>query len=240
MAKPFLCIGHRGAAGYEPENTLASIRRALEMGAAGIEIDVQLSLDGQLVVIHDSTLRRTTGTRGRVARKTLAELKQLDAGNRQHIPTLAEVLELIAGRALLNIELKAPGTALPVQQAIVGAVRAGGTSPHSTQSPAWTFEKLLVSSFDHKELALVTAPEIRIGALVGRRPLSIAKLAQRLRASSIHIPLRIAGEKLIRRIHAESLRAYVYTVNEPADIQHMREMGVDGIFTDYPDRVERQ
>lgn len=240
MAKPFLCIGHRGAAGYEPENTLASIRRALEIGAAGIEIDVQLSLDGQLVVIHDSTLRRTTGTRGRVARKTLAELKRLDAGNGQRIPTLEEVLELIAGRALLNIELKAPGSALPVQQAVFQAVRAAEASPHTAQSTGWTFENLLVSSFDHKELALVTAPGIRIGALVGRRPLSIAKLAQRLRASSIHIPLRLAGEKLIQRIHAENLRAYVYTVNEPADIQRMRDIDADGVFTDYPDRVEPQ
>src|SRR5579884_3789243 len=90
----FLCIGHRGARGHEPENTVRSVRRALELGADGIEIDVYF-VDGELIVIHDPTLDRTTNGRGRIVRKTFAQLRSLDAGKGERIPTLREIFETV-------------------------------------------------------------------------------------------------------------------------------------------------
>src|ERR1700691_2371330 len=98
-----LVIAHRGASGYEPENTLASFKKALEIGVDGIELDVHLSKDGNVMVIHDSWVNRTTNGIGRVENKTLKELQKLDAGNGEKIPTLQEVLDVINRKVLINI-----------------------------------------------------------------------------------------------------------------------------------------
>jgi len=108
------CFGHRGARGHEPENTLRSVRKALELGADGIEVDVYF-VDGRLMVIHDDTLNRTTNGKGPVAGRTFAELRALDAGKGERIPTLAEVFDAVNHRAVINMELKGPGTAAPVR-----------------------------------------------------------------------------------------------------------------------------
>src|SRR5579862_2625349 len=106
------CFGHRGAAGHEPENTLRSVRKALELGANGIEVDVQLA-DDHLVVIHDATLDRTTDGTGAVAEKSFACLRSLDAGRSERIPTLEEVFDAVNRQAVINVEFKGPGTAPP-------------------------------------------------------------------------------------------------------------------------------
>ena len=113
QSMPFVCIGHRGASGYEPENTLSSFERAIAMGCRWIELDVY-QVEGELIVIHDSTLDRTTNGQGRVASQTLAYLRSLDAGNGQQIPTLTEVISAVDHRAGINIELKGKHTAAPV------------------------------------------------------------------------------------------------------------------------------
>ncbi len=225
---PFLCIGHRGAAGHEPENTLRSIRRALEMGADGVEIDVRLSKDGALVVIHDATLRRTTGTAGAVSRKSLAEIQALDAGRGERIPVLREVFRLVRGRAFLNVEIKARGAARAIAAETAAAVKSGD---------GWIFENIIVSSFDHRELAALPDSRIRIGALINRRPLSMQKMVARLRASYVNIPARLATARLVQKIHAAGAKALVFTVNEPEEIARLRNLGADGIFTDFPDRA---
>jgi glycerophosphoryl diester phosphodiesterase len=229
MLASFFCIGHRGAAGHEPENTLRSIQRALDLGAGGVEVDVRVSGDGKLMVFHDAKLRRTTGATGHLARKTLAELKQLDAGRGERIPTLREVLDLVAGRAWLNLELKARGTALPVSEEIIHAVEAKGS--------CWGFEQIVVSSFDRRELAAIADLRIRIGLLVARRPLNMRKLITRSRASSVHLPARLATPTMVERVHAAGVPAFVFTVNEPKKIARFRKMGVDGVFTDFPERA---
>lgn len=225
--QPFLSIGHRGAAGLEPENTLRSIRRALELGANGIEIDVRLSSDGQLVVIHDSRLRRTTGAAGTVARRSFAEIRSLDAGLGERVPTLREVLDLVAGRAWLNIELKAKGTALPVTAEIVHAVETGG-------NPGWSYDRIVVSSFDRRELALVKDPRVRKGVLVARGPLNLAKIVARFQPVSLHLPARLATARRVAGAHVAGLLVYVFTVNEAEEIARLRQIGVDGVFTDFP------
>src|SRR5208283_430434 len=151
------CFGHRGARGHEPENTLRSVWKALELGANGIEVDVHLA-DGRLIVIHDDTLDRTTNGAGSVAEKSFSYLRSLDAGQGERIPTLAEVFDAANRRAVINVELKGPGTAAPVVRLINRYVRAGG----------WRYEDFLVSSFDLAQIqtAKELQSEIRTGALI--------------------------------------------------------------------------
>lgn len=222
----FLCIGHRGARGYEPENTLLSIRRALELGADGIEIDVHLC-EGRVVVIHDRRVDRTTDGRGRVLRKRFDALRALDAGKGERIPTLEEVFDTVNRRAFINVELKGRGTAEPVAALIDRYVEASG----------WRPEDFLVSSFQHRELRQLAGRGIPLGILFSRQPWRFAKLAAELGAATINTHLRFTRPEFIEKAHALGLRVFVYTVNAPADIARMRRFGADGVFTDFPDRV---
>jgi len=225
-AGKFLVFGHRGARGHEPENTLLSIRRALELGANAIEVDVQC-VDGELIILHDATLNRTTNGRGRVARKTFAALRKLDAGKGERIPTLAEVFECVNRRALINIELKGRRTARPVAALIECYIQERG----------WTYDDFLVSSFHRKELRELAGGRIPLGILFTRRARGFAKLARELGAIAIHPPLRFTNEKLIQKAHTLGLRVFVYTVNAAQDIARLRGWGVDGVFTDFPERA---
>jgi glycerophosphoryl diester phosphodiesterase len=158
-----LCIGHRGASGVEPENTLRSIRVALDAGADGIEVDVQL-VDGQLVVFHDRRLERTTNGRGLLSRKRFDYLRSLDAGCGERIPTLAEVCAAAAGRgAFINIELKGPRTAEAVNELIESCVTTRG----------WRREDFLVSSFRRDELRRLAGAGLRLGILLKGMPVRL-------------------------------------------------------------------
>lgn len=221
----FICIGHRGAMGHRPENTLASFQLALDMGCSWLELDVY-AVDGELVVIHDDTLERTTNGQGNVMDKSFAELRALDAGEGQQIPSLNEVIDLVDRRAVINIELKGPGTVRPVCR-LLDAYCARGWSP----------EDFLLSSFKHDELAL-GAPAYRRGALFGRRSrVDPVAAAQQLGAWSINLDLAMVNPAIVARAHEAGFKVLVYTVNKADDIARMRSLGVDGIFTNFPDRV---
>lgn len=222
----FLCIGHRGAAGHEPENTLRSVRRAIEMGAHGIEIDVRL-VHGELLVMHDAKLDRTTNGRGLLVRKPLTVLRSLDAGKGERIPTLREVIETIDRRAFLNIELKGRGTAKPVSEMIHQFVQERG----------WRYEDFLVSSFMRAELRAVRDPQIPIGLLLTRPTRLYALSARRVRACAVNPAVRFVTAKFVQDAHRRGLRVFPYTANSPAEIQRLKKLGVDGAFTDFPDRV---
>lgn len=224
----FLCIGHRGACGHEPENTLRSIRRALDLGAHGIEIDVRLG-GGELVVLHDATLDRTTNGHGYAFRKSLTELRALDAGHGERIPTLREVFETVDRRAFINIELKGRLTARPVRALIEEFV-----GRH-----AWAPENFLVSSFHRAELRHFIKSGIPIGLLVARPTRFYHITARRLGAWSVNVALRHASGRFVRDAHARGFKVLVYTVNTPADIARMRQLQVDGVFSDFPERVGR-
>lgn len=226
-ARPFLVIGHRGAAGHEPENTLRSFRRALELGADGLELDVRLSADGELVVFHDAALQRVTDGRGPLVRCTLAQLRACDAGKGERIPTLREVFELVDRRALINIELKARGTARPVE-ALIGEFIA---------QRGWAPEHFLVSSFLRGELALLRDPRVRRGVLFTRPGIGWTTLARRLDAWSVHPRARWTGARFVRAAQQRGWRVIPFTVNDPAELARLRLIGVDGVFTDFPDRV---
>jgi glycerophosphoryl diester phosphodiesterase len=223
-----LCIGHRGAMGHAPENTLLSVKTALEMDVDWIEIDV-FFVEGELVVIHDHLLERTTNGAGDVMTHSLAELRALDAGAGQQIPLLGEVFDLANRRAGINIELKGPETAVPVVHFIEKQIAAG-----------WHYDEILVSSFDHHMLQTVKAsnPDIKIGVLLFQIPETLAQAAQEMEAFSVNPWLMTVTKPFVQDAHDRGLQVFVYTVNEPADIERMRQWGVDGIFTNYPDRVK--
>ena len=222
----FLCIGHRGARGYEPENTLRSIRRAFELGAHGVEIDVWY-VDGELIVIHDATLQRTTNGRGFVSRKSFEQLRALDAGAGERIPTLREVLETVEGLGFINIELKGRKTAQPVSALLEEFVEKRG----------WSYESFILSSFHRSELAQICNPAIRIGMLCAKPTPLYYLSARRLGAWSIHPSARHTTARFVENAHRRGYKVFVYTVNSPLEIERMRAIGVDGVFTDFPDRV---
>lgn len=222
-----LCIGHRGAKGYLPENTLGSIRKALDLGARYIEIDVY-NVEGHLAVFHDNRFERTTDGEGYIQAKSFAYLRTLDAGNGELIPTLAEVCREVNGEACLNIELKGPGTAAPVAKAVTQMVGQG-----------WRKSAFLVSSFDHRQLVEMKKldPEILLGALMCGLPVDDAKYAQDLGAYSVHPSMEFLDQRFIEDAHARNLKVFAYTVNHREDIDKLYQLGVDGVFTDFPDRV---
>jgi glycerophosphoryl diester phosphodiesterase len=222
------CFGHRGARGHEPENTVRSVRRALALGADGVEVDVYFA-DGQLVVIHDDTLKRTTNGRGRVVKKSFAYLRSLDAGLGEKIPTLAEIFDAVDRRAVINVELKGPHTAAPVTALIAEYVNRRG----------WSYEHFLVSSFDHARIreAKLLCPGVRIGALIEKTPRGLAQFAEALGVWSLHASQRCVTPKLVADAHRRGLKVFVFTVNAPKEIARMRALGVDGVFSDFPERV---
>ena len=225
--KELLCIGHRGAMGHAPENTLLSIRKALELGTPCIEMDVY-NVDGHLVVFHDRRLERTTNGTGYLLDQQFADLRALDAGNGEKIPTLKEAFETIHLKAGVNIELKGPYTAEPVAEFISGIRETG-----------WNDDLLLVSSFNHRELALVRRldPRIKLGAMMVGLPVNDAAFAESLGAYSVHLSLEFIDRRFVKDAHTRGLRVFVFTVDLPEDIEKMRELEVDGIFTNYPERV---
>ncbi|MBM0510206.1 glycerophosphodiester phosphodiesterase [Aeromonas hydrophila] len=220
-------IAHRGASGLAPENTLKAIRLALALGAGAIEIDVQLA-DGELWVFHDRRLERCTDGGGVLTAQSRAYLASLDAGEGEGIPTLWQVMEAIAGQAELHIELKGAQTADEVARLTRRAEAELGFAP--TQ---W-----VVSSFHHPELARFAAlrPDIRLGALTSTIPLTLAKFAAELGAWSLNCDVDFVDQSLVQDAHDRGLKVLVYTVDEPADQAMLAAIGVDGIFTNRPDR----
>ena len=221
---PFVVIGHRGAAAHEPENTLRSFRRAVAMGAHAIEADVYL-IEDELVVIHDDSLERTTNGTGTLETHTLAELRGLDAGAGERIPLLSEVLASIHGDIGINIELKGEGT--------------GERLPRYLAEHARDRSRILVSSFKHEELEAYrgSGGECALGLLFGRSESGLFPRAEALDLFAIHLSVRRASPELTARIHARGLRVFVYTVNELDVLERLRADKVDGVFTDYPDRI---
>jgi glycerophosphoryl diester phosphodiesterase len=235
--KAILNIAHRGASGHAPENTLASFQKAVEMGAHMIELDLHLSLDRELVVIHDRSLRRTTGYRGSVGRVSLEKLKTLDAGswfNAQYqgerIPTLQEVLRLIDHRVRLNIEIKKDLRAYPkLEKKLLDCLE---DYPQS--------ELPLLSCFDESVLQKIRRlnTDMPLGYLFERgKPDQVIHKALKLGAVSVHGPVKSVSEEILAKAHSEGLKVYVYTVNEPEQMRRWIALGVDGIFTNYPDRL---
>lgn len=224
-----LIIGHRGAAGLLAENTLAGFARAVELGVDGVELDVRVA-GSEVVVIHDDRVERTTNGSGMVSELGFAELRGLDAGDGQRIPTLAEVLELVPRHVMVNVELKGAGTARPV----AGIVGGLADVVQTTGLPA-----LLVSSFDHDELRRFReiCPGVPCAPLAGRWSDDLESAVRALDAWSVNLSLGAASEAHVRAVRSWGRRCLVYTVNDPARARALGAIGVTGVFTDYPDRL---
>lgn len=223
-----LMIAHRGASGYEPENTLASFKKALEFGVDGIELDVRLSKDGQVVVMHDPWVNRTTNGWGFVKCKSLSELKKLDAGKGEKIPTLQEVLDLVNRKTTVFIELKAKGTALSVARIIEEYV----------QKKKWKYSDFFVLSFNHKELQEFKrlAPQVRIGAIIIGIIIQLDKYVE-MGAYFVMMWSKLVKKSIVEDAHKRGLKVFSYTVNTKDESKKMKILGIDGIPSNYPDRI---
>lgn len=218
-----LKIGHRGAKGYEPENTLISFEKAIDLKVDGIELDVHLSSDGILMVIHDETIDRTTNGKGFVNQFTALELKKYG------IPTLTEVLDLASQKCFINIELKGIGTA----KSIVDLVE------RYILDKNWNYTDFLVSSFDWKMLEEVQMlnPKIRIGVLTEESVEEALAFAKKIKAFSIHPYYSLLSKENVALVQEKGFEVYIWTVNSKDDIQKIKSFNVNGIISDFPDRI---
>lgn len=219
-----LRIGHRGAAGHAPENTLAAIQKGIALGVDFVEIDVRRTADGVLVALHDETVNRTTNGKGRVDRLSLQEIKKFNAGNGENIPTLEEVLKVVAGRAGLMLELKVKGMA---QQAVETMRGAGFRNP------------VIYASFLQDELTHVRASDTEgsLMVLFGRLPQAPVARAMEYRPSHVGLRHDTATRRLVDEFHRADLLVFVYTADSPGDIQHALSVGVDGVISNFPERI---
>lgn len=222
-------IGHRGAAGYAPENTPASFARALELGVDMIEFDIRRCATGEVVVVHDEDLSRFGGSAVPVDELSLDELRQIDLGGGQRVPTLREVLDLTGRKACLNIELKDSESLQPLQD-ILDEYRS---------SRGWQADDFLVSSFNHFDLWKIkeSHPDIPVAPLVAAVPPEFAAFAREMRAYSVHVEFHALDRAFIEDAHVRELKVFAFTADDREDIARLKEMGVDGIFSNCPDLI---
>lgn len=218
-----LIIAHRGASAYEPENTLRSVKRALELDADMVEVDVRASRDGHIVVIHDAVVDRTTDGKGYVKDMTLKELKRLNAGLGEHIPTLQEVTELLRGRkAQLVVEIKVLG----IEKKVLQILKENELD-----------RQALITSFYHPILKRVKElePNMRTGAIIVSRPIKAAQLALDANSNALFPKHIYIDPQMVEEAHRHDLAVYPWTIDTLNEIEPLIKMGVDGIVTNKPD-----
>jgi glycerophosphoryl diester phosphodiesterase len=230
-----LAIAHRGASGYAPENTFAAFRRAIALGAGFIETDLQLSRDARLVAIHDATVNRTTNGQGAVHDMTLAELRRLDAGSwfgsefaGERIPTIEEILEFANKHdVVFYLEMK-PSGSWGGEHALISALRESGE-----------IARTVVISFDTAILAGVRKiePTLMTGLLFeGHIPNPLDKAIE-IGARQLAVRGDLVTPRLLKEARGHDLQVVCWTVNHPGHMRLLVQAGVDGIISDYPDRL---
>ena len=224
-----LVIGHRGARGHVAENTLPSIKKAMELGVNGIEIDIFRCASGELVVFHDRTLDRLTDAKGPIENLILDSIRKIEVLDGYSIPTLDEVLDLIAGEVFLNIELKGINTAILTDSILKTKFEKG----------IWNSDKIIISSFNWKELEVFyeVNKKVQIAILIDDDPLDALPIAKQLAASAINPNYKYLTAENVSKIQKEGFKVYPWTVNEKEAINAMIAFGVEGIITDFPERV---
>lgn len=228
MSENLVIIGHRGASGLEIENTLESFEKAIKLGVDMVELDVHQCKSGHLVVFHDDTVDRLTDGSGYIGEMTLAQLRKLNVQKNYKISTLDEVLQLINKRCKVNIELKGNGTGKSVALLLRRYLKQG-----------WLPEMFLVTSFNFYELndfheVLSFMP---IGIIFDRLPIDYTLFAQQLGVQAMMMQYALIAPSLIEKAKARNLRIYAWTVNKIMDAKKLIKLGVDGIVTNYPDKM---
>lgn len=224
-----LKIGHRGAMGHVTENTIESIRKALEFGVDGIEIDVHKCASGELVVFHDFTLDRMTNGSGEIKTFSLLELEKLQVNGGYKMPTLVEVLDLIDKKCFVNIELKGANTAVGTFKII----------HYYIQERGWSYSDFIVSSFQHTELQIMAGCDsnIQLGVLTKANVYEAIEFAKRIEAIAIHPNYALLSKRNVKHAHDEGFKVITWTVNDLETINRMKSYHVDGIISDFPDRL---
>jgi glycerophosphoryl diester phosphodiesterase len=224
-----LKIGHRGAKGYEPENTLIGFEKALTLGVDQIELDIHFSADGEIMVIHDETIDRTTNGSGCVNSLTCTELQQFRIKEQQHIPTLIEVLNLIDRKCSVNIEIKSTNLAdklvTVLEQFII--------------EKDWKYSHFIVSSFEWDTLEKVRSlnPEISIGVLTETNIEDALAFAKKIKAQAINPDFQLLSKDNVSAMQQAGFQVFPWTINEIEDIKRIQSYKVDGIISDFPDRL---
>ena len=228
MKKP-LVIGHRGAMGHETENTLPSIQKAMDLGVDMIEIDVFKLKSGEIVVFHDDTVDRLTNGPGSIEDYNIIELKKLIVNGGHQIPMLQDVLKLIDNKVALNIELKGAGT----------ADRVNFIMNYYINKKNWSPENFIISSFNWDELKEMRKlnTDVAIAVLTEENPIDAIPMAKELQAVAINPYFKKLDSEVANQIHDAGFKIYTWTVNEPEDIDAMKKLAVDGIITNFPERV---
>jgi glycerophosphoryl diester phosphodiesterase len=217
-------MGHRGAPAYEPENTLRSFSRALDMGVSAVELDVQLTKDGRLVVIHDETVDRTTNGTGWVRDLTFAQVRELDAGQGERVPSLEEVVDLVQGRAHLVVEVKQP-------EAAPACLEFFRNCAHLEDVHLISFWHPLVRWLKEQE------PCLRTGVLMVGCPVDPVGLARAALAEALVLHFAYVTPELVAAAHAQGLLVYLWNIDDPVYLPPFLNMGVDGIGSNRPDVV---
>jgi glycerophosphoryl diester phosphodiesterase len=235
-------IAHRGATGYAPENTIAGFDLAVDMKADYIEIDVQRSKDGELVVIHDTTVDRTTDGTGKVGDLTVDYLRSLDAGSwkgeqfaGEPIPAFEEILDRYHGKVGILIELKAPELYPGIEEQVADALKARNLDKPQN-------EKIIIQSFNFDSMKTMDRllPKVPIGVLTSKRADTTAEALQEFSAYAdwFNPSYGIVTKELVNQVHTLGMQIGSWTVRSQEAADFLFEMEVDAIITDYPDYVD--
>jgi glycerophosphoryl diester phosphodiesterase len=221
-----LRIGHRGAAGHAPENTIAAIRAGISLGVDYVELDVQRTRDGRLVVLHDKLVDRTTNGTGPISGMTWEKLQLLDAGGGERVPCVEAALAAASGLAGMILEVKTPGIGPELYHAVQASTFLG---------------PVIYASFLHAEILAIRRidPQARTMALMECVPVSGAAFAREANATLVGLALDFATPEFVTALHDAGLEVLLYTVNEPRMIADAIDLGADGVISDYPDRVPK-
>ena len=231
--KDIIVVGHRGAMGHALENTIESVKKAIQLNVDGIEIDVFKSKTGELVVYHDPFLSRLSNSNAFIEQISLDSIKKVELKGGLSIPTLKEVIDIIPEKIFLNIELKGSNTAFKTNKVIIEYLKELNLPP----------SKFIISSFRWDELKKFRDlnKDIPIAILVDSlyKIDNAIELAQEIKAIALNPDNKFITKKIVNKIQSNNIKVFPYTINTPKNIKRMKLMGVDAIITDYPERINK-
>ena len=228
-----IVVGRRGAMGHALENTIESVKKAIQLNVDGIEIDVFKSKTGELVVYHDPFLSRLSNSNAFIEQISLDSIKKVELKGGLSIPTLKEVIDIIPEKIFLNIELKGSNTAFKTNKVIIEYLKDFNLPP----------SKFIISSFRWDELKKFRDlnNDIPIAILVDSlyKIDNAIKLAKEINAIALNPNNKFITKKIVNKIQSNNIKVFPYTINSPKNIKRMKLMGVDAIITDYPERINK-
>ena len=231
--KDIIVVGHRGAMGHALENTIESVKKAIQLNVDGIEIDVFKSKTGELVVYHDPFLSRLSNSNAFIEQISLDSIKKVELKGGLSIPTLKEVIDIIPEKIFLNIELKGSNTAFKTNKVIIEYLKELNLPP----------SKFIISSFRWDEIKKFRDlnKDIPIAILVDSlyKIDNAIKLARKINALALNPNNKFLTKQLVKKIQSNNIQVHPYTINDPMNIKRIKSMGVDAIITDYPERINK-